>query len=126
MVNKDVYLEMAVLRIQNFHNACTVHHLHAAATEINASIAMITTLSACTGLFLSVADRGSVVTEIIIKNNNYRYIAFRTLFTCLFIYLFDFCAKNKLFFFFFLEFTQPLLQLCWQLPFEHYQSTAAL
>ena len=29
-------------------------------------------------------------------------VAFRTLFTCLFIFMFGFCAKNKFFFFFFL------------------------
>jgi len=28
-------------------------------------------------------------------------VAFRTLFTCLFIFMFGFCAKNKFFFFFF-------------------------
>jgi len=33
-------------------------------------------------------------------------VAFRTLFTCLFIFMFGFCAKNKLFFFF--NFFPPL------------------
>jgi len=31
-------------------------------------------------------------------------VAFRTLFTCLFIFMFGFCAKNKFFFFFFFFF----------------------
>ena len=30
-------------------------------------------------------------------------VAFRTLFTCSFIFMFGFCAKNKFFFFFFMN-----------------------